>query len=423
MLATAALALWLQLSPDPAGSAASAALQPPNPERWAPAFEGDGLLAAECSEHSIDGVVWCRYEHRGLLRGAKYAAKKLLVQIRSPGRRVKGRTRFWIRGDPLFCPWERARGYAGQLLARAGLQVPIDQGLRLEERPDSVIGRSATRWLAYAATPYELIELDLYVPGGIADADVEDFEALLASLQPVDGSDAAYRRGIWLTRNFASDPMRLAAATCGMGGAERLALAQRELARAAQSRPHDWRPWAELGALLEQEAGGEDWLARLVGRERAKLPRGGVWVGLPAPDPARPADRDKLLEAASLYGEAARRSPPARHPLGSSEELALDSSSVLAARARCLAKVGDAEAAAAAYGRALEEGQEGSWGLLEASLWLAERALRRGDRAEAQRLYGRADRAWREFYAGSGAASGWGPLLRAKIDARLSELD
>ena len=51
------------------------------------------------------------------------------------------------------------------------------------------------------------------------------------------------------------------------------------------------------------------------------------------------------------------------------------------------------------------------------------RALQRGDRAEAQRLYLRADRAWGEFYAGPGAASGWGPLLRSKIDARLSELD
>jgi hypothetical protein len=403
-------------------SMASAARQAPNPERWAPAFEGQPLLAAECSGDSINGVVWWRYKHRGLLRGAKYRAKRLLMQIRGPSYRVKGRTRFWIRSDPLFCPWERVRGYVSQLLAKTELEGRSDHALEVEELPGSIVGRSPTRWIAYVATPSELIEVDLYVPGGVGDADARDFESMLASIRPVEGPYAAARRGIWLRWNFAADPTRVAAVTCGMPGAERLALARRELARATQSQPHDWRPWAELGSLLEREAGGEDWIALLVERERSGLPRGGVWVGLSPRDPAGAPDREKLRRAARLYGAAARRSPPARH-LRSSEERALDAGSLLAARARCLAKAGDEEAAANAYWRALDEGVEDSWGVLEASLWLAERALRRGEREEARRLYARADRAWRSFYTGSGVGSGWGPPLRSKIDARLRQLE
>jgi tetratricopeptide (TPR) repeat protein len=209
---------------------------------------------------------------------------------------------------------------------------------------------------------------------------------------------------------------------CGMSQEERGRRAVEELRRATLEEPEDWRPWALLARLSEERAGGNDALSDLLADESYARSRKAIWSEAEADPSAAPTDREALVEAARLYREAARRSPPASPAREVFFDTPLDRSTILARGARVHAKLGETEEARRIYRSILELEDEGSWGYLEASFWLGEDAYRANRRDEARELHRTAARAWGAFHEVDWLHSRHGPAMRARISRRLREL-
>lgn len=170
-----------------------------------------------------------------------------------------------------------------------------------------------------------------------------------------------------------------------------------EFELATREDPNDWRPWVELAELSMEQHIGYSFETQM-GYGRLGLGISDVWHPLTEGPGLERRDPVQLGEVARLYGEAARRSPPALDGWPSGDLRASDLAGVLAWQARHLAEAGDVEGAARVYRRALDEGTLGSWGVLEASLWLGERAYQSGDRRRALELYLYAWEAWEAYW-------------------------
>jgi hypothetical protein len=406
-LAAAALTLLLSSA---SGSPLVAA---PNPARWRFSDAGRDLVRLGCSEQSSDGSISCRYEPTGLWRRFR--------NFRAG--RVENVIYFHTEVSPLQCSWSDARPYARRHLSElAGRRVPRGEVAIEEPSETTILLGSRSLRVAYVAAEHELVRILLQVPSGIGEEDARDFEAVLASVAPERSSPSSFRRGQWLNSRQRSEQSRHRVPICGMSQEERGRRAVEELKRATAEQPDDWRPWALLARLSEERAGGRDALSDLVADESHTRSRRAVWSEFEGEPPAAPPDPEALAEAAQLYLEAARRHPPASPPRETFFDTPLDRSTILARGARAQAKLGEAEEARRIYRRVLELRDEGSWGYLEASFWLAEEAYRAGRLEEARGLHRAADRAWWAFHRVDWLHSRHGPAIRARIDRRLQEL-
>jgi tetratricopeptide (TPR) repeat protein len=363
-----------------------------------------------CSGQSSNGSISCRYEPTGLWRRFR--------NFRGGG--VEHIIYLYTEVTPLQCAWSDARPHARRHLLELARQRVPDQPVEIVEPSDASLAlRSRSLRVAYVAANGALVQVLLQVPSGISEEDARDFDAVLASVAPERASSSAFRRGQWLDSHQLSEQLRHTVPICGMSQAERGRRALEALRAATLEQPDDWRPWARLGQLLERRAGGRDALSDLLAGEIYERSRRAIWT---EPDPAAASQRQALVEAGRCYLEAARREPPAEPPREMFFDTPLDRSTILARAGRVQAKLGETGEARRSYRRALELGEVGTWGYLEASFWLGEDAYRAGRTDEARGLYRTADRAWWAFHEVDWLHSQHGPALRARIDRRLREL-
>jgi hypothetical protein len=404
------VALLVSGQAPPSGSRAVGA---PSPERWRFANLRAPIFQLDCSEESVDGSTSCRYEPRGLWRRFRNFRHS----------RIEDLIYFHTRVSPLQCAWGDARPFArAHLEELAGARVPDEEMAIEAPTKTTILLRSRSLRVAYVATPHDLVQIVLQVPGGIGEEDQRNFEDVIASVRPGRSARDTYRRGLWLESHRRSKKSRHLVPICGMSEEERGRRAVEELERATVEEPDDWRPWALLAQLAEERGGGRDALRDLLAGEPGSSSRNAVWSGFDSDARTAPRDPAALADAARLYLEATRRDPPAAPLHEAFFDTPLDRSTVLARGARIRAKLGQTGEARRLYRRALDLGDEGTWGSLEASFWLAEDAFRAGRLDEARHLYQTADRAWWAFHRVDWLHSEHGPALRTRIDRRLAAL-
>jgi tetratricopeptide (TPR) repeat protein len=391
----------------------TSAVREPNPERWRLKDADHAHVSWSCTDRPWSGATTCQYDPRGWWRR--------FHNLRHGS--IEERVYVFVEVTPLLCPWDEARPFAHRALEQLARDRAVDAAT-IRDRADNVLvleGRALRT--GYVAIGDGLVLVEVQVPGGLNAQDAQDFESVLASASSVS-TLSAFRRGLWLRRHRYTTRARGFVPMCGLEAGAREERALVELERAALEEPDRFEPWALQGELVEERAGGPDVITALLAGEGVALDRGAVWQQEGEAErriERRKLDRDALRQAARLYAEALRRDPPA-HPERELGDDPMDRSTILARRARVHAALGDVAQAERLYADALAFGDEGTWGTLEASFWLAERAWASGAQEQSRALYLEAERAWWAFYEVDWLHSENSAAMRLRIERRLRDL-